>query len=233
MSAAVPEAVVLELQTPRGLGRAHVFDACVRDAASGPRGALVMGHGAGGGVRAADLVLVTATALAQGITVVLIEQPYRVAGRGSPAPAPALDAAWTSMLSQLRAGVLDRLPIVTGGRSSGARVACRTAADVGATGVLCLAFPLLAPRRRDGTRPSRLDELERVKVPVLIIQGASDPFGMPPRARDRSVVEVAGDHGLRKDHPAIAAAARDWLMRLSCLSGPCTNMCSYEWPTSA
>jgi hypothetical protein len=208
MSPTVPEAVVLELQTPHGVGRAHVFTA-----ASEPRGALVMGHGASGGVTAGDLVLVTATAIAEGITVVLTEQPYRVAGRRSPAPAPQLDVAWASMLSQLRADALNGLEVVTGGRSSGARVACRTSAEVGAIGVLCLAFPLLAPRRRDGTRPSRLDELAAVKLPVLIIQGTNDPFGMPPKARNRKVIEVAGDHSLRKDRPAIAAAARAWLTK--------------------
>ena len=208
MSPAVPEAVVLELQTPHGVGRAHVFRP-----ASEPRGALVMGHGAGGGVTAGDLVLVTATALDEGITVVLTEQPYRVAGRRSPAPAPQLDVAWAAMLAQLRADVLDGLAVVTGGRSSGARVACRTSAEGGAVGVLCLAFPLLAPRRRDGTRPSRQNELDAVKLPVLIIQGANDPFGMPPNARNRKVVEVAGDHSLRTDRPAIAAAARAWLTK--------------------
>ena len=196
---------MLELDTPHGVGRAHVHPAVA------PRGALVLGHGAGGGVTAGDLVLMTKTALAEHVSVVLTEQPYRVAGRGSPAPAHQLDAAWVSMLSQLQADALAGLPVVTGGRSSGARVACRTSDEVGAVGVLCLAFPLLAPRRRDGTRPSRLDELDAVNVPVLVIQGTTDPFGMPPPARLRTVVEVAGDHSLRKDHAAIAAAARDWL----------------------
>ena len=205
MSAPAAEAVVLELETPHGVGRAHVH------AASDPRGALVLGHGAGGGVTAADLTLVTKTALGEQLTVVLTEQPYRVAGRRSPAPASQLDTSWTSMLAQLSSGPLTDLPLVTGGRSSGARVACRTSAQVGAIGVLCLAFPLLAPRRRDGTRPSRLEELEAVTVPVLVIQGTTDPFGMPPPARDRKIVEVAGDPSLRKDHAAIAAAARAWL----------------------
>jgi hypothetical protein len=198
---------VLELETPRGLARAHIHRAAE------PRGAIVLGHGAGGGVTATDLVLVTKAALAEHVTVVLTEQPYRVAGRRSPAAAPQLDAAFVSIIAQLRDGELGSLPLLTGGRSSGARVACRTAADVGAVGVLCLAFPLLAPRRRDGTRPSRLDELEAVTVPVLVIQGATDPFGMPPPAPSRTIVEVAGDHSLRKDHAAIAAAAREWLTK--------------------
>jgi predicted alpha/beta-hydrolase family hydrolase len=196
---------ILELETPHGLARAHVH----RPAE--PRGAIVLGHGAGGGVTAPDLVLICKTALAEHLTVVLTEQPYRVAGRRSPAPAPKLDTAFISVVSQLWESELGSLPVVTGGRSSGARVACRTAAEVGAVGVLCLAFPLLAPRRRDGTRPSRLDELEAVTVPVLVIQGATDPFGMPPTAPNRTVIEVVGDHSLRKDHAAIAAAARAWL----------------------
>ena len=205
MSAAAPEATVLMLETPYGVARVHVMRP------GDPRGALVLGHGAGGGVTAPDLVLAARTAFAQGVTVVLSEQPYRVMGRRSPAPAPHLDVAWASVLAQLSEGPLAGLPIVTGGRSSGARVACRTCAEVGAVGVLCLAFPLLAPRRRDGTRPTRLPELDAVEVPVLIIQGTNDPFGMPPAAPGRTVVEVAGDHSLRKDRPAIAAAVRDWL----------------------
>jgi uncharacterized protein len=195
----------LELATPHGPARAHLHHA--PDA----RAALVLGHGAGGGVGAPDLVTVTAAAIAERVSVALVEQPYRVAGRRSPAPARQLDVALTAVIEQLRAGPLATLPLLSGGRSSGARVACRTAAQVGAAGVLCLAFPLLAPRRRDGGRPSRLEELEAVTVPVLVIQGTSDPFGMPPAAPGRDVVEVPGDHSLRKDRAAVAAAARAWL----------------------
>ena len=102
------------------------------------------------------------------------------------------------------------LPIVTGGRSSGARVACRTATATGAAGVLCLAFPLHPPRRRpDAELKTRLPELELVKVPVLIVQGERDPFGMPPAARRRKVVVVPGDHslksGVRQVGPAVSA----------------------------
>jgi predicted alpha/beta-hydrolase family hydrolase len=170
-----------------------------------------MGHGAGGGVGAPDLVTVTAAARAERVSVALIEQPYRVAGRRSPAPAHQLDAAFLAVIAQLLAGPLAGLPLFSGGRSSGARVACRTAAGAGVKGVVCLAFPLLAPRRRDGERPSRLPELEALAVPVLIVQGTSDPFGMPPAAPGRTVVEVPGDHSLRKDRDAVAAAVRAWL----------------------
>jgi uncharacterized protein len=178
-----------------------------------PRGALVLGHGAGGGVTARDLVAVTEAARADGISVALVEQPYRVAGRRSPAPAPRLDAAWTAVVGDLIARELRGLPLVVGGRSSGARVACRTAEATGAVGVICLAFPLQPPPRRSATRPapSRLSELERVRVPVLIVQGESDPFGVPPAAAGRTVALVPGDHSLRADLGAVAAAARSWL----------------------
>ena len=120
------------------------------------------------------------------------------------------------MLADLRAGPLAGVEVVTGGRSSGARVACRTAGATGAAGVLCLAFPLVPPRRRTATEPppSRIGELEGVEVPVLVIQGVSDPFGMPPAAPGRTVVEVTGTHSLAAERPRIAAAARDWLVAL-------------------
>ena len=179
-------------------------------------GGLVLGHGAGGGVSAPDIVAVTAAATEAGIAVALVEQPYRVAGRRSPAPARQLDAAWTAVLAELRAGPLAGLRVVTGGRSSGARVACRTAAATGGCGVLCLAFPLVPPQRRSATAPppSRIGELEAVTVPVLVVQGTGDRFGMPPPAPGRTVVQVAGDHALRSDRKAVAGAARDWLVGL-------------------
>jgi predicted alpha/beta-hydrolase family hydrolase len=103
-------------------------------------------------------------------------------------------------------------PLVAGGRSSGARVACRTADAIGAVGVLCLAFPLHPPGRPEKTR---IDELDAVTVPTLVIQGDRDPFGLPPAAKNRTVVPVRGDHGLKSDLEAVAAAARDWLGRLA------------------
>jgi uncharacterized protein len=198
------------IETPHGPARAFVHPV------ASPIGGLVLGHGAGGGVSARDIAAVTNAALEASIAVALVEQPYRVAGRRSPAPAKQLDAAWTAVLADLRAGPLAGVEAVTGGRSSGARVACRTAAVTGAAGVLCLAFPLVPPRRRTATEPppSRIGELEGVRVPVLVIQGASDPFGMPPAAPGRTVVEVAGTHSLAAERPRIAAAARDWLVAL-------------------
>lgn len=142
----------------------------------------------------------------------LVEQPYRVMGRRSPAPAAHLDTAWVAAVEHLRGQALSGLPLVVGGRSSGARVACRTADRVGAAGVLCLAFPLQPPRRRTGAQaPSRLDELDHVTMPVLVVQGARDPFGVPPPGERRTVAVVDSDHSLRKDHASIADAIRAWL----------------------
>jgi uncharacterized protein len=198
--------VTIAVDTPHGPANVHLR------AAAGARASLVLGHGAGGGVNAPDLVAVAGVALAEGISVALVEQPYRVAGRRSPPPARQLDAAWSAVTAHLLAGELGGLPMITGGRSSGARVACRTAEATGAVGVLCLAFPLQPPRR-DGAEPAptRLGELEAVTVPVLIVQGARDPFGMPPASASRTVAVVQGDHSLRTDLKAVAAAARGWL----------------------
>ena len=199
---------VLELLTPHGPARAHLHRA------DAPRAALVLGHGAGGGVTARDLVAATQAAQAAGVSVALVEQPYRVAGRRSPAPAPQLDTAWTTVVEQLRGDALAGLPLIAGGRSAGARVACRTAAATGALAVLCLAFPLHPPGRPEKTR---LAELEAVDVPVLIVQGASDPFGMPPPAPRREVVKVTGNHSLAGDIGALRSAVGEWLERVVAL----------------
>jgi uncharacterized protein len=193
---------VLEIDTPHGPARAHLH------AADAPAGALVLGHGAGGGVAARDLAAATKAALAAGVSVALVEQPYRVAGRRSPAPAHQLDAAWTAVVEHLCAAPLRDLPLVAGGRSSGARVACRTAADTGAVGVLCLAFPVHPPGRPEKTR---LAELDAVAVPTLVVQGASDPFGMPPPGPRRSVVTVPGNHSLTGDLETLRTAVGAWL----------------------
>ena len=173
----------------------------------------MLGHGAGGGVQAPDLQVTARTALERGYAVALVEQPYRVLGRRAPPRAPRLDAAWTAVCAALTdSGALAGRALITGGRSSGARVACRTAAATGARAVLCLAFPLVAPPRRDATPgPSRLGELSAVAVPVLVVQGAGDRFGMPPAAPGRSVVIVDGDHALRRDPAAVGAAVGAWL----------------------
>ena len=173
---------------------------------------MVLGHGAGGGVTSRDLVAATGVARAEGVSVALVEQPYRVAGRRSPASANRLDAAWTAVVDHLLAGELRGLPLLVGGRSLGARVACRTAGATGAVAVLCLAFPLQPRRRSAGTAtPSRLPELDAVTVPTLVVQGDRDPFGIPPAGESRTVVKVAGDHGLRADLEAVAEAVGGWL----------------------
>jgi uncharacterized protein len=192
-----------EVATPHGPARVHLH---LADAE--PAGGLVLGHGAGGGVTARDLVAATKAAHGVGVSVALVEQPYRVAGRRSPAPAPQLDAAWIAVVEDLRAGALAGLPLVTGGRSSGARVACRTAAQTGAAGVVCLAFPVHPPGRPEKTR---LPELDAVEVPALVVQGVSDPFGMPPEGTNREVVTVPGNHGLTGDLPALREAVARFL----------------------
>lgn len=191
------------VETPRGPARVHADDPD-----GPPRGLLVLGHGAGGGITAPDLVAVTATAVRLGLAVRRVEQPYRVAGRRSPAPAGQLDQAWQAVVAALVSG-LPGVPLLVGGRSSGARVACRTATAAGAVGVLCLAFPEHPPGRPDRTR---LPELDAVAVPVLVVQGDRDPFGLPPERPGRTVVVIAGaDHALRGDLAAVRAAVADWL----------------------
>ena len=199
-----------EVDTPHGPAHVHLY------LADEPRAALVLGHGAAGGVAAGDLVAVTVAALMEGFSVALVEQPYRVAGRRSPAPARQLDAAWTAVVEHLVAGDLRELPLVVGGRSLGARVACRTAEAAGAAGVLCLAFPLQPPGRAGKEpSPSRLPELEQVTIPMLVVQGERDRFGIPPAGPRRTVVQVPGDHSLRTDTEPVAAAVRAWLPEIA------------------
>jgi predicted alpha/beta-hydrolase family hydrolase len=190
-----------QLETPHGPARVHLHEV------EKPRAALVLGHGAGGGVESPDLQGATKAALEAGLTVALVEQPYRVAGRRAPAPANQLDAAWTSVIEQLAFEV----PLIAGGRSAGARVACRTAVATGAGAVLCLAFPVHPPGRPER---SRLDELDAVEVPTLVVQGERDPFGMPPSAPNRTVVPIPGTHSLRSSS-AVEEPVSAWLLRIA------------------
>jgi len=206
---------MLEVDTPHGRANVHLHSV------DEPTAALVLGHGAAGGVTSRDLVAVTGVALSRAVSVALVEQPYRVAGRRSPAPARQLDAVWTAVVDHLLAGELRGLPLVVGGRSLGARVACRTAETTGAVGVLCLAFPLQPPRRSGSSAtPSRLPELDEVTVPMLVVQGARDRFGIPPATARRTVVQVPGDHSLRTDLQAVAAAVRAWLPQVVAQAAP-------------
>ena len=204
---------VQEHDTPLGPARTHTTRA---DGAR--RGTLVLGHGAGGGVESADLLAVAAEASAAGWQVVRVEQPWRVAGRRiAPAP-PSLDQAWTAVLDALRDdGRLDG-PLVLGGRSAGARVACRTAAEQGAAGVLALAFPLYPPGRPEKTRAA---ELRAVRMPLVVVQGETDAMGRPAEVAaslsgqpGASVYAVPGDHALKQNVDVVAAAALSWLGEL-------------------
>ena len=193
------------IETPHGPARVHLYPVEAGSAA------LVMGHGAGGGVESPDIVAARDAALAEGVSVALVEQPYRVAGRRSPAPAKQLDAAWSAVVEELAADELSGLDLIAGGRSLGARVACRTAESLGAAAVLCLAFPLQPPARKGKPpAPDRLPELDAVEVPALVVQGQSDQFGIPPAGVRREVALVPGTHTLR-DRDDIAAAVRGWL----------------------
>jgi predicted alpha/beta-hydrolase family hydrolase len=199
----------IAIDTPHGEAHVHLHDAAV------PGGVLVLGHGAGGGIGAKDLVEAKDVALAGSLSVALVEQPYRVAGRRSPPPTPHLDTCWLAVVEALRGRWFHELALVVGGRSSGARVACRTAHLTGAAGVLCLAFPLQPPQgERPAPRPSRLPELDIVRAEVLIVQGENDRFGMPPSAPGRTVCVVEGDHSLRRGLATAAPVVGEWLQRV-------------------
>jgi predicted alpha/beta-hydrolase family hydrolase len=202
-------ATVKEIDTPSGLARAYITRGT-----GAARGLAVLGHGAGGGVDAPDLLAVTAALVTDGWTVARVEQPYRVRGQRAPESAPRLDAAWVAVVGTLRRRRSGALLVA--GRSSGARVACRTAAEVGAAGVVALAFPLHPPGKPE---KSRVEELVGVAVPVLVVQGERDPFGTEAEitaaagrapGQGRSIVTVPGDHSLRQATDRIAAAVVSW-----------------------
>lgn len=193
---------VFEIETPHGPARAHV------EAPAGSKGLLALGHGAGGGVEAPDLLRAEREARELGFATALVEQPYRVAGRKAPPPAEKADAAWVAVVADLRERLGDSGPVVTGGRSFGARVACRTVEEAGADAVLCLAFPEHPPGKPEKSRQA---ELDAVRVPVLVVQGESDPFGMPKGGAGTEIVTVAGNHSLKADLDAVGHAVAAWL----------------------
>jgi uncharacterized protein len=169
---------------------------------------LALGHGAGGDVDAPDLAAVRGAAAAAGLVVASITQPYRVAGRRSPPPAAQLDEAWSEVVGAVRTEAGPRLPLLLGGRSSGARVACRTARSLSAVGVVALAFPLHPPGRPERSRADELD----TGVPTLVVNGDRDPFGVPDARPGVDLVVLPGErHDLRKDTVAVARAVVDWL----------------------
>lgn len=228
---------VLTLETSQGPARVHLSLPATGMAA----GSLLLGHGAGGGVDAADLQALTALA-AEGWLVALVEQPWKVAGGRVATRPPRLDAAWQEVVPQLTE-VLTR-PFVVGGRSAGARVACRTCVadrqagetEAGspqrargaaglprADGVLCLAFPLAPPGRPERSRADELQVPLGHGIPTLVVQGARDGFGTPEQVRGAvtgdglTVVEVPGTHSPTSDLPRLVGAVRGWLGRLSSL----------------
>lgn len=193
----------LDVETPVGLAEV------VLDLPHRPVSLLVLGHGAGGGIEASDLVAVRDLGLARGVAVARVAQPYRVAGRRAPAPASQLDTAWLAVARALRAhSDCGQLPLVTGGRSSGARVACRTAGPAGAVGLVALAFPLHPPGRPERSRAGEL----LTGLPTIVVNGDRDPFGAPEPAPGIEVHLLAGaDHSLRKVAQPAAALVVPWL----------------------
>ena len=205
----------IEVETPTG--PAWVDLDVVRDA----NGVLLLGHGAGGSVEAPDLLAVREAVLVAGISVARITQPYRVAGkRGTPTTA-RLDEAWLAVNAALRRRRGWRsVAFVHGGRSSGARVACRCAGASKATAVVALAFPYSPP----GSDKTRFDELEAVSVPMLVVQGQRDPFGQPPSelfdGGRRILVPVPGDHGLKTARAQVGAVVAAFVSEVVARSQP-------------
>ncbi len=204
----------IELDTPVGPGRVSIHGAAA------PVGTLLLGHGAGGQGWSADLRAVTAAAVDAGWSVGLLDQPWRVAGR-KVAPAPAtLDKAWVPMVKALLSGrsALPR-PLVVGGRSAGARVACRTANALGAVGVLAVSFPLHPPGRPGSSRADELTMPLMEGLALRVIQGAADPFGTPGEVVSELpdpayVTAVPGTHSVDAASVQVAVAALSWLEQL-------------------
>jgi hypothetical protein len=189
------------IETPRGPAGLDLYPS------GEPTALLVLGHGAGGSVDARDLVAVRTAAAAAGVTVAMLTQPYRVAGRRAPAPANQLDEVLTAVVAVLRAQH-PGLPLLLGGRSSGARVACRTASVLGAAGVVCLAFPLHPPGRPERSRAGELP----ATLPTLVVNGDRDPFGVPePRGGVTVEVRPGERHDLAGDPAAVGALVVAWL----------------------
>ncbi len=200
------------IPTPHGDGR------LVTRRSKSPFATLLLSHGAGGGIDAGDLEALARDLPRQGITVVLFEQPWRVAGRKVATAPPTLDAALTAAADFMRV----RTPLVVGGRSAGARSAARTAKRLGAGGCLALSFPLHPPGRPE---KSRLDELTGAGVPTLVVQGERDTFGNPdefPPDVELTVVP-GGDHSFRvpkrgtvsqdEAHGIVVESTLEWIVR--------------------
>ncbi|WP_034489107.1 alpha/beta family hydrolase [Actinomadura oligospora] len=201
----------MEIVTAHGAAEVTVDEPRAADGA--PEGAaflLVLTHGSNGGVDAVDLLAVREVALGLGGAVARVLQPFRKAGRRAPGSAARQDEAWLEIVKLLRDRFGD-VPLVQGGRSNGARVACRTAGEAGAVGVVALAFPLHPPGKPE---KSRADELRGAGVEVVVVNGDRDPFGVPDAADAAEVVVLAGErHDLNKNPAAVGEAVEPWLGR--------------------
>jgi uncharacterized protein len=197
----------VEITTSAGAGQVDIDE----PAAGAASFLLVLTHGAGGGTGSADLLAVRDAGLRLGAVVARVTQPYRARGARAPGSVVTQDAAWLAIIGVLRARY-PGIPLVQGGRSNGARVACRTARAAGARAVVALAFPLHPPGRPER---SRLAELRDAGTDVLVGNGARDPFGVPGRTDAARVVVLPGEtHALAKNPAGVGAAVQDWLGEL-------------------
>jgi uncharacterized protein len=200
----------VEITTAEGTALAEL--AGPADGGAAPAFLLVLTHGSGGKVATPDVLAVQDAGRRLGGVTALVTQPYRVKGRRAPGPVDRQDAAWAEVISALRDGIGADLPLVQGGRSNGARVACRTAQAVGARGVIALAFPLHPPGHPERSRAA---ELAMAGTDVLVINGRNDPFGIPRRGAGRRLVVLDGEtHALSRHPDAVGRAARSWLRKL-------------------
>jgi uncharacterized protein len=198
----------VEIGTGEGPARAEV----VRPEAEKPSFLLVLTHGAGADPGSPDLLAVAGAGLRLGGVVVLVTQPYRVKGHRAPGSADRQDAAWVEVIAALRVALGAGLPLIQGGRSNGARVACRTAGAVGARAVIALAFPLHPPGHPDRSRAA---EIAAAGTDVLVVNGDRDPFGIPEGSGRTRVVVLAGEtHALSRHPDEAGRAAGSWLREL-------------------
>jgi predicted alpha/beta-hydrolase family hydrolase len=203
----------VEIGTSEGPARAEVDQPAGGEASF----LLVLTHGAGGGVGSPDLLAVAGAASRLGGVVARVTQPYLVKGRRAPGSADRQDAAWVELVAVLRPAVGAGLPLIQGGRSNGARVACRTAAAVGARAVIALAFPLHPPGRPDRSRAA---ELAAARTDVLVVNGDRDPFGVPESTGKTRVVVLAGEsHALSRRPGEAGRAVEAWLREVLAANG--------------